>query len=348
MGPSFTTSPAMRSAQLFVALVTFCAFHLKTVSGGARPRPRPILIQPQAEARTRVVTEPLVDGIHSVERFIGDLVSPIFGGPTASGDKDKEPKDSYGSPSYTSYIVEPPKPKKKEKIPCGGGYGYANRRSFGSGVLNGDKKEDDCGVYEEADNGFGFQENCEYIHETIFKTKYKTECSKTYSTQCQTSYKTECTTSLNQECRTEYKEECSYADSEECITVDRPTYHQVCDTEYVQDCDGGGYQSTYEAPPPCATVPKQVCRQVAEFHQETECTNVPKKSCVTSPREVCGDVPKQDCKLVPTSTNCKDIPEKLCRQRAYQYPESITRQVCGLGPSQPSGGKKGKGKKGRK
>ena len=23
------------------------------------------------------------------------------------------------------------------------------------------------------------------------------------------------------------------------------------------------------------------------------------------PREVCGDVPKQDCKLVPTSTNCK-------------------------------------------
>ena len=24
--------------------------------------------------------------------------------------------------------------------------------------------------------------------------------------------------------------------------MDRPTYHQVCDTEYVQDCDGGGYQ----------------------------------------------------------------------------------------------------------
>ena len=27
-----------------------------------------------------------------------------------------------------------------------------------------------------------------------------------------------------------------------CITVDRPSYHQVCDTEYVQDCDGGGYK----------------------------------------------------------------------------------------------------------
>jgi len=344
---SFTTSPAMTSFGVLVAVALLCTLQLERVSCGARPRPRPIFVQPQAEARTRVVTEPLVDGIHSVERFVGDLFSPIFGGPVASGSNDKDPKDSYGIPSYTSYIAEPPKPKKKEKIPCGG-YGYANRRSFGSGVLNGGKKEDDCGVYAEAENGFGFQENCEYIHETIFKTKYKTECSKTYSTQCQTSYKTECTTSLNQECRTEYKEECSYADSEECITVDRPSYHQVCDTEYVQDCDGGGYKNTYEAPPPCATVPKQVCRQVAEFHQETECTNVPKKSCVTSPREVCGDVPKQDCKLVPTSTNCKDIPEKLCRQRAYQYPESITRQVCGLGPSQPSGGKKGKGKKVRK
>ena len=30
-----------------------------------------------------------VDGIHSVERFVGDLFSPIFGGPVASGSKDK-------------------------------------------------------------------------------------------------------------------------------------------------------------------------------------------------------------------------------------------------------------------
>lgn len=37
--------------------------------------------------------------------------------------------------------------------------------------MNGDKKEDDCGVYEEADNGFGFQENCEYIHETVIVVK---------------------------------------------------------------------------------------------------------------------------------------------------------------------------------
>ena len=42
----------------------------------------------------------------------------------------QEPKDSYGAPSYSSYIEEPKKPKKKEKIPCSG-YGYANRRSFG-------------------------------------------------------------------------------------------------------------------------------------------------------------------------------------------------------------------------
>ena len=42
----------------------------------------------------------------------------------------QEPKDSYGAPSYSSYIEEPKKPKKKEKIPCSG-YVYANRRSFG-------------------------------------------------------------------------------------------------------------------------------------------------------------------------------------------------------------------------
>ena len=46
-----------------------------------------------------------------------------------------------------------------------------NPISSGSGILNGDKKEDDCGVYEEADNGFGFQENCEYIHETVIVVK---------------------------------------------------------------------------------------------------------------------------------------------------------------------------------
>jgi hypothetical protein len=93
--------------------------------------------------------------------------------------------------------------------------------------------------------------------------------------------------------------------------VDRPSYNNVCTTEYVQDCEGGGYtvgltkyqiqylwppdpyipctalllpQNTYEAPPPCAKVPHQVCSQVAEYTKETECTKVPKRSCVTRPR----------------------------------------------------------------
>jgi hypothetical protein len=88
---------------------------------------------------------------------------------------------------------------------------------------------DDCGVYESTDDGYGFHEDCEYVHETVsstrpahhllimqvFVTKYKTECSKTYSTQCQTSYRTECSTTLSEECRTEYQEECTYADTDE-------------------------------------------------------------------------------------------------------------------------------------
>merc|ERR1711936_135299 len=115
---SFTTSTAMTSFGVLVAVALWCALQLERVSCGARPRPRPIFVQPQAEARTRVVTEPLVDGIHSVERFVGDLFSPIFGGPVASGSNDKDPKDSYGIPSYTSYIAEPPKQQKKLRVWC--------------------------------------------------------------------------------------------------------------------------------------------------------------------------------------------------------------------------------------
>ena len=58
----------------------------------------------------------------------------------------QDPQASYGIPSYTSYIEEPPKPKKKEKIPCGG-YGYPNRRSFGMWSfwwLWHDEFNDDC------------------------------------------------------------------------------------------------------------------------------------------------------------------------------------------------------------
>ena len=36
-----------------------------------------------------LISDAKVDGIHSVERFVGDLFSPIFGGPVASGSNDK-------------------------------------------------------------------------------------------------------------------------------------------------------------------------------------------------------------------------------------------------------------------
>merc|ERR1711899_187308 len=120
---SFPTYTVMRSAyRPLVVFLIFCVFQLEKVLGGARPRPRPIFVQPQAQERTRAITEPVVDGIHSVERFVGNLFNPIFGGPVASGSNDKEPKDSYGAPSYSSYIEEPKKPKKKEKIPCRGSF----------------------------------------------------------------------------------------------------------------------------------------------------------------------------------------------------------------------------------
>ena len=43
------------------------------------------------------------------------------------------------------------------------------------------------------------------IHETVFVTRYRTECSKSYSTQCQTAYRTECNRTVSRECRTEFQ-----------------------------------------------------------------------------------------------------------------------------------------------
>jgi len=323
-----------------MAAVQVCVYLSLVFLTQAATRPRqPPLFQPpflQAESRT------IVESVHAMEDFVGGLLNPIFGGGgSLSGEKKKnEPQDTYGVPVY-----EAPARPTYTHIPCGE---YGNRRSFIGVLAKKPGEEDDCGVYEATSDGFEYQDNCEYVHETVFVTKYKTECSKTYSTQCQTSYKTECATTISQECRTEYQEECSYADIEECITVDRPNYEEVCTTEYVEQCDGGGYKNSYEAPPACSKLPKQVCNKVAKSNLVTECTKVPKRSCVTSPRETCGEVPKQDCKLVPTSTNCKDIPEKLCRQRAYQYPESTSRQVCGLGPQHPQHTNKDKKKENKK
>jgi len=269
------------------------------------------------EAEARLITEPIVNGAVALEDFIGDIVSPLLQ-PQFSGDKGNQAYDAA------------PKPVK---IPCGD-YG-SKRRSLLVGALtqdtlSGDKGKDDCGVYKETDKPLESEETCEYVHETVFVTKYKTECSKTYSTQCQTSYKTECTSSLNRECRTEYQEECSIVDTEECVTVDKPTYTEDCTTEYENLCSGGhgGGPGTYGVGATCQQVPKKVCKQIAHSNFQTDCAKVPKKSCVTIPYEKCGQVPKQDCKLVPTATNCKDIPEKQCRQRAYQFPESITSEVC--------------------
>lgn len=282
------------------------------------------MVEPKAqsiypfEAEARLITEPIVNGAVALEDFIGDIVSPLLQ-PQFSGDKGNQ----------QAYDAAP----KPVKIPCGD-YG-SKRRSLLVGALtqdtlSGDKGKDDCGVYKETDKPLESEETCEYVHETVFVTKYKTECSKTYSTQCQTSYKTECTSSLNRECRTEYQEECSIVDTEECVTVDKPTYTEDCTTEYENLCSGGhgGGPGTYGVGATCQQVPKKVCKQIAHSNFQTDCAKVPKKSCVTIPYEKCGQVPKQDCKLVPTATNCKDIPEKQCRQRAYQFPESITSEVC--------------------
>merc|ERR1719187_1770482 len=168
------------------------------------------------EAEARLITDPIVNGAVALEDFIGDIVQPLIT-PQFSGEKPKE-----------SYDAAPPAPAK---IPCGD-YG-SKRRSLIVGALAGDKGKDDCGVYKATNEGLdNTEETCEYVHETVFVTKYKTECSKTYSTQCQTSYRTECTESLNRECRMEYQNICSGGH--------------------------GGGQGSYGVGATCQQVPKQV------------------------------------------------------------------------------------------
>merc|ERR1711892_1480216 len=284
MGTSFSQS-VMTITKALILFLSACLSSAEPITRNIYP----------FEAEARLITDPIVNGAVAFEDFIGGLVQPLIQ-PQFSGEKD-----TFSGEKPQSYDDAAPAPAI---IPCGD---YEQRRSLIVGALSGKplsggEGKGDCGVYKETNKGLDPEETCEYVHETVFVTKYKTECSKTYSTQCQTSYKTECTSSLNRECRTEYENICSGGT--------------------------GANQGSYGVGATCQQVPKKVCKQIAHSNFQTDCAKVPKKSCVTIPYEKCGQVPKQDCKLVPTATNCKDIPEKQCRQRAYQFPESVSTQVC--------------------
>jgi len=290
--------------------------------------------------------------------LIGEIFKPFFG--SRKREHSVAPTDLYAAPSHHSAAVvtapqsyQPPcncrrtfdiLGKLNPSEPCNCDYKveddqeldcaeYFRRRSLKIILDQGNPK--DCGVVDAVNGGYVPGENCHYVHETHFVTKYKTECSKTYSTQCQTTYATQCKTTTKTDCKTQYQEDCSLIESEECISVNRPKKETRCWTEYVDQCteipsyQPPSYQApSYKAKQHCVKVPKEKCANEYKDNYLKECRNVPKQSCISTPVEICGEVPKQECKLVPKDTVCQDVPEKQCRKKAYQFPKSSTRRIC--------------------
>ena len=124
------------------------------------------------------------------------------------------------------------------------------------------KNGEDCGVYEETLGGLDYREpECQTVHETGFRTEFRTECGKVHSRVCQTSYRTVCEHGLSSECKVKYSKVCSTAVETQCSPVCSTVYSTVCSTPgYSGDTlssPGQGYstpQSSYGAAEECQEV----------------------------------------------------------------------------------------------
>jgi len=278
-----------------------------------------------------------------------------FGGPSVSG--DKEVAGHYDGDTIHPVPVEPPK-----KIKCA-----TRRKGFVllSAISDHFNNGDDCGVYEETLTPLKYEEpECHTVHETGFRTEFKTECGKVHSRVCQTSYRTVCDHGATSECKVKYNKVCSTATEVQCSPVCTTQYSTVCSPQSGYSGDtfsapakrdvtpdasfvnlGASYatpQSSYAAPQSSYATPEASyatpqssygpaeaeCKEVPQQTCEDNCAEVPIQNCVEQPQEVCEQVPVQDCRLVPQGTLCADVPEKQCRQKAILKPQTVSKTVC--------------------
>merc|ERR1712106_59103 len=139
MGTSFSQS-VMTITKALILFLSACLSSAEPITRNIYP----------FEAEARLITDPIVNGAVAFEDFIGE--------------KPQSYDDAAPAPAI---------------IPCGD---YGQRRSLIVGALSskplsGGKGKGDCGVYKETNKGLDPEETCEYVHETVFVTKYKTECS---------------------------------------------------------------------------------------------------------------------------------------------------------------------------
>ena len=126
---------------------------------------------------------------------------------------------------------------------------------------------EDCGVYEETLGGLDYEQpECHTVHETGFRTEFKTECGKVHSRVCQTSYRTVCEHGQTSECKVKYSKQCSTAVEVQCSPVCSTQYSTVCSPQAGYSGDtlsspGQGY-----ATPETAYGPAQECQEVTRIY----------------------------------------------------------------------------------
>jgi len=284
-------------------------------------------------ASDRLLTGPIQDGAAAAGQLISDIVAASpFGGPSVA---DAEVAGHYDGDHIQPVPVEHPK-----KIKCA-----TRRKGFIllSALADKFNNGEDCGVYEETLGGLDYVEpECHTVHETGFRTEFKTECGKVHSRVCQTSYRTVCDHGATSECKVKYSKVCSTGTEVQCSPVCTTQYTTVCSPQAGYSGDSfsapaQGYvtpESSYATPgssyatPESSYGPAQECQEVPQQTCEDNCAEVPIQNCVEQPQEVCEQVPVQDCRLVPQGTLCADVPEKQCRQKAILKPQTVSKTVC--------------------
>ena len=168
-------------------------------------------------------------------------------------------------------------------------------------------------MYEETLGGLDYVEpECHTVHETGFRTEFKTECGKVHSRVCQTSYRTVCDHGATSECKVKYSKVCSTGTEVQCSPVCTTQYATVCSPQSGYSGDtfsapAQGYvtpESSY-ATPESSYAPAQECQEVNKAYNIVHChsiiiiipgaaANVRGQLCGGADTELCRAAPRGD------------------------------------------------------
>merc|ERR1711953_203583 len=302
------------------------------------------------ETGVEALTDTVFNGADAAGQLISDIVSIPFGGPntadavlagTLDGEKFKPVKEK----------AKPPK-----KIQC------ASRRGF---ILLGaladklhgdkDKEEEECGdynpVYEETLVGLPYEPPvCHSVHETGFRTEFKTECGKVHSRVCQTSYRTVCDHAQTSECKVTYAKSCSTETQLQCSPTCSTQYTTICSPAYsnrrvdpidrldiltspaqargdIKPFTNLGTGATYSAPDASYGAPEPAYSAPDTSYGAPKPAYSAPGTTYSAPAQNCQEVPQQVC-----NDNCQPIPLENCVTKPEEVCDTVPIQDCRLVP----------------